>query len=173
MVEMFATNPSTGRRLNVAGPFDITDTLKPCRMLVVLGCNGATSQIAPWRDAIKNATGGRAPFIFGVRGVHSFPRDAGGQFLSPNFWSKLEALAPGSAGNKNLDFLQDNGFRDRIITLWRDVMKQSFPEKSPRRHLFFAHDIKRGPRGAGAVDTAGKAMWVVNAAGEVQEGEAL
>jgi hypothetical protein len=172
-VEMFATSPSTGRRSTVAGPFDVTNTLKTCRMVVVFGCNGATSHIAPWRDAIKNATGGRAPFIFGVRGVHSFPRDAGGQFLSPRFWSKLEALAPGSAGNKNLDFLHDNSFRDKIIALWRDVMNQSFPKSSPRRHLFFADAKNRGPRGAGAVDPAGKAMWVINAAGDVQEGDTL
>lgn len=173
IVEMLATRNSSGQMSNVAGPFDITNTLATCRMLVVLGCNGATRHIIPWRDAIKNATGGRAPFIFGVRGVHSFPRDAGGQFLSPRFWTKLEALAPGPVGSKNLDFLHDLGFHDSIIDLWRDVMTLSFPKGSPRRHLFFAGAADRGPRGAGSVDPAGNAMWVINAAGDVDKGEEL
>jgi hypothetical protein len=65
------------------------------------------------------------------------------------------------------------GFRDRIVNLWRDVMKLSFPKGSPRRHLFFADSAERGPRGAGAVDPAGNAMWVINAAGDVAKREEL
>lgn len=172
MVEIVASIPSAAPR-RVAGPFDVSKALASCRMLVILGCNGATSQIKPWRDAIKNASGGRAPFIFGVRGVHSFPRDVGGQFLSPTFWNRIEALAPGPAGSKNLDFLHDAGFRDRILDLWRDVMKVSFPLGSPRRHLFFAGGSQRGPRGAGAVDPEGNAMWVINAAGDIAKGEVV
>jgi catechol 2,3-dioxygenase-like lactoylglutathione lyase family enzyme len=173
MVQIRGHKANETEATGLAGPFELTDSLKACRLLVVLGCNGATDHIKPWRDCIKKATGGRAPFILGWRGVHSFPRDRKNQFFSPDFWGDLADLAPGAVGNKNLDFLHDGGFRDRIIKVWVEAMKKNFtptePKDEDQSHLFFAGGNDRGPRGCGAIDPDGNVFWVVDKNGTVQQ----
>lgn len=153
-----------------AGPFDMTNALKRCRLLVVLGCNGATPNIKGWRDCIKKARGS-APIIFGVRGVHTFPRDADGEFLSPELWNSLSALAPGSPGSKNLDFLDDpNAFAD-IRSAWFTAVGTAFKSGSKRRHLFFSERDSqggRGPRGAAIVDRGGTIYRIKDKAGNFE-----
>lgn len=154
---------------DLAGPFPMKDALKDCRLLVLLGCNGATKMIKPWRDAIKAASGGRAPFILGWYLTHKMPRDRKKQFFSTDFWTRLATLAPGTTGSKNLDFLHQASFRDRIVELWRDVMKANFkptkPDKEDQSHLFFDEVNQRG---AGAVDPDGKIFHVVDKNGTIQ-----
>jgi len=153
-----------------AGPFDLSTALRTCRLLVVLGCNGATGHITAWRNVIKKARG-RAPWIFSFYGVHAMPRDADAEFVSPGLWTRLEALAPGSAGSKNLDFLDDAGFEERIRACWFEALNAAFGPKSIRRHLFYSDKSSksRGPRGAGVVDPSGRIFKVVNSAGTVKE----
>lgn len=161
-----------------AGPllrteFDVTKTLKSCRLMILLGCNGATTDIAAWRGLLRNASGGDVPHIFGWYQVHSYPHEGEAHFLSQKLWTKLEALAPGAGAAKNFAFLQDVSMREKVRNLWRDVLAESFPKGSFRRHLFvspFLSSGERGPRGGGVVDPEGK-IWQINTQGNLEHKE--
>lgn len=174
----FGFGPNKADRLAPlrAGFFDLTRTLANCRLLVVFGCNGATVDIIGWRNWIRKARGGLAPYILGFYGVHSFPRDAGGQSVSPFLWHNLEQLAPGTPGNKNLDFLDDLNFFERTRDAWFDAVKRAFPIGSTRGHLLFStfnSDGGRGPRGAGCISPDGRLFFINDLDGHFAEGERL
>ena len=151
-----------------AGPFDVMTAFKTCRLLVVFACAGATLHIRKWRECIKKARNGKAPYIFGFYGKHLFPRDADNQFLSIFLWENLAGIAPGT----DLDFFENPDFFDQIDDAWFDAINRTFPMGSKRRHLFFSpRDAKgrRGPRGAAVVRPNGDIFHVDSDAGHVKK----
>jgi hypothetical protein len=147
-----------------AGPFDVSAALGACRLLVILGCNGATEMVQGFRDWIA-AAAGRPPFILGWYGIHSFPTDQRKEHFSAGFWSRLKNLAPGT----DLGFLHDPTRAEAIAGAWAGAMKDAFGNSRTQRHLLFANTPERGQRGAGAIDPSGGMWRVVDSQGTVKK----
>lgn len=140
-----------------AGPFDVTDMLRTCKMLLILGCNGATEDAKGWIDLIRNASGAN-PFVFGFYGVHPFPRNQQ-KFATPALWTELKRLAT-TTGTNNLSFLSRATSRDDILRAWFNATRGAF-RGTVHNHLYF--DPERG--GVGAIDTTREIFFVVNDTG--------
>jgi hypothetical protein len=147
-----------------AGPFDVSAALGNCRLLVILGCNGATEMVRDLRDWITIAAG-KPPFILGWYGIHSFPTDQNKEHFSDQFWSRLKALAPGT----DLAFLHDSARAEAIAGAWAGAMKDAFAGSKTQRHLLFSDTAKRGRRGAGAIDPSGGMWRVVDSQGTMKK----
>lgn len=150
------------------GPFDVSAAFAKCKLLIVYGCNGATGQIDVWRECIARAAG-TPPFILSWFGVHSFPRDRNGQFLSPKFWPALKTAAPGT----NLDFVQDPQMKSRVLEAWFQSVAKAFVKRPKpahdQSHLIFEEGIRPEPRGAGAIDTEGFVYEATDKTGKFKE----
>lgn len=150
-----------------AGPFDLTakGTLKPCRMMVILGCNGAVKASREWRKWMESASDHGAPWIFGWYGVHDAPPDHLQEFIGDMFWPKLKAIAPGT----NLDFLHEEARYPAIAKAWLDAADEAFSLVKGQRNLFYSDKSKknRGPRGVACIDPNGLIRFIKDAAGGV------
>ncbi|HEX7832493.1 MAG TPA: hypothetical protein VF787_22735 [Thermoanaerobaculia bacterium] len=155
-----------------AGPVEMTGALSACKLLIVYGCNGATSQIEKWSQCIKDVTGS-FPFVLGWYGVHGFPVDDRKQFVSEIFWPELAKIAP----NPNLDFVLKPEFTQKVLKVWFDACAKAFPappKKSKLRdqsHLIFSDfksDGTPGPRGAAAIDPSGRQWKATDKTGNFQ-----
>ena len=154
------------------GPYDVSASLKSCRLLLIWGCNGAaadTRNWTPWRDLILKCNG-KAPVILGHYMTHLWPRDNAPERFSKHFWDGMKVLA----GGRSLTELCDQNPKD-VIQSWADTMKATFKDsKHCNQHLFFQKKFTKvckgyGPRGAGGVTPDGEILHVVDDVGKVQK----
>jgi hypothetical protein len=142
------------------GPFNCAETLKSCRLIVIIGCNGA-SEGALWQGWAAMASGIK-PLVLGWHGVHGMPRDRfANETFSQEFWRLLKALS--DAKSPTLEKICENN-PEGVIQAWGAALKLAFKD-GKQRSLWFAHR----ERCAGAVDPQGGVWRVSSAEGDLKK----
>lgn len=136
-----------------AQPFDCTEMLRNCRLIVLIGCNGVTH--GPLWQAWASCASEVKPIVLGWRGVLGMPRDVLNESFSTEFWSAMRALVDADA--KTLADLHEKR-PESVIRAWGQALLSAYGN-SRQRSLWYASPS----RGAGAVDPNG-GIWGVNAA---------
>lgn len=144
-----------------ADPFDCTAMLKDCRLIVILGCNGATKG-TDWQQWASTVSGTK-PIVLGWHGTHGMPKDYLGQNFSKPFWEQMEKLA--HSHRKNLKQLCEAVPED-VIGAWGSALKATFKDGNrPQRSLWFSTKT----RSAGAVDPSGGVWKVLSKDGNLEK----
>lgn len=72
---------------------DLGPALRRCRLVIILGCSGASDLGRAWQRWVARAAG-RRPIVLGWYGKHSMATHAAGEHVGARFWDAVRALDP-------------------------------------------------------------------------------
>ncbi len=152
-----------------AGPFDLDNALKDCRLIVIMGCNGVDwmegAKSDPpgwlWQKWVESAAD-RKPVVLGWYGTHSMPRDEHKESFSEDLWSRFAALA--TKHGTDLAGLCESHAKD-VIGAWGESLKATYANSSKnQKHLWYENG-----EGAAAIDPEGNVWKVTDANGPIRK----